>query len=51
MKKHNHIAPQLMESLQMLKFWLKKDCLNFTKGWITLQNNMMLGEDDDDLLE
>ena len=39
-----------MESLQMLKFWLKKDCLNFTKGWITSQKDMVFDEDNNDLL-
>ncbi|KIK26888.1 hypothetical protein PISMIDRAFT_42240, partial [Pisolithus microcarpus 441] len=28
-KKHNHIMPALMEALQMLKFSLKKECLDF----------------------
>ncbi|KIK20175.1 hypothetical protein PISMIDRAFT_73321, partial [Pisolithus microcarpus 441] len=32
MKKHNRIAPALMEALQMLKFGLKKECLDFTRG-------------------
>ncbi|KAF8124476.1 hypothetical protein EV363DRAFT_1178050, partial [Boletus edulis] len=50
-KKHNHIAPLLMEALQMLKFWLKKDHLNFTKDWVTPQKDMISNEDnDDDLL-
>jgi hypothetical protein len=30
-KKRNRISPLLMEALQMLKFYLKKDRLNFTK--------------------
>ncbi|OJA12305.1 hypothetical protein AZE42_10248 [Rhizopogon vesiculosus] len=34
-KKCNRISPSLMEALQMLKFHLKKEHLNFTRGWIT----------------
>ncbi|KAF8129616.1 hypothetical protein EV363DRAFT_1168993 [Boletus edulis] len=49
-KKRNRISPLLMEALQMLKFWLKKDRLNFTKGWITPQKDMVFDEDSDDLL-
>ncbi|KAG9309366.1 hypothetical protein JVU11DRAFT_10603 [Chiua virens] len=49
-KKCNCIAPVLMEALQMLKFWLKKDCLNFTQGWITPQKDMVFDDNDDDLL-
>ena len=39
-----------MEVLQMLKFWIKKDRLNFTKDWITPQKEMVINEDNDDLL-
>ena len=39
-----------METLQMLKFWLKKDHLNFTKDWITPQKDMAFNEDNNDLL-
>lgn len=35
MCKHNQINPILMEALQMLKFALKKKCLNFTCGMFT----------------
>lgn len=31
--KRNRISPVLMEALQMLKFSLKKERLNFTEGW------------------
>ncbi|KIL57978.1 hypothetical protein M378DRAFT_188346 [Amanita muscaria Koide BX008] len=34
-KKRNRINPALMESLQILKFGLKKSRLNFTENWIT----------------
>jgi hypothetical protein len=33
--KRNRISPVLMEALQMLKHMLKKDRLNFMKGWST----------------
>lgn len=32
----------------MLKFWLKKDRLDFTKDWITPQKEMMMNDGDDD---
>ena len=31
--KRNRISPMLMEALQMLKFMLKKQRLNFMAGW------------------
>jgi hypothetical protein len=36
-KKRNCISPILMEALQMVKFSLKKERLNFTKGWSASQ--------------
>jgi len=33
--KRNRISPDLMEALQMLKHSLKKERLNFMKGWPT----------------
>jgi hypothetical protein len=39
-KKRNRINPALMESLQMLKFALKKARLDFTRGWITPEHMM-----------
>jgi hypothetical protein len=33
--KQNQINPVLMEALQLLKFLLKKECLNFTHRWST----------------
>ncbi|KIM60351.1 hypothetical protein SCLCIDRAFT_52033, partial [Scleroderma citrinum Foug A] len=49
-KKRNHISPTLMEALQMLKFWIKKDRLNFMKDWITPQKEMVTNEQSEDLL-
>ena len=31
--KRNRISPVLMEALQLLKFMLKKQCLDFINGW------------------
>ena len=39
-----------MEALQMLKFWLKKDQLHFTRQWITSQKDMLHDEDTEDTL-
>ncbi|OBZ73092.1 Zinc finger BED domain-containing protein 4 [Grifola frondosa] len=40
-KKRNHMKPILMEALQILKFGLKKDRLDFTTGWITSEESMV----------
>src|SRR5882672_4946933 len=48
-KKRNRINPMLMESLQMLKFALKKT-LDFTGGWITPEHAMKEHVIDQDLL-
>jgi hypothetical protein len=34
--KHNRLSPAMIEILQMLKFMLKKEQLNFMKGWVAL---------------
>jgi hypothetical protein len=49
MKKQNRISPLLMEALQMLKFHLKKECLNFTNSWVTAESQMT--EDDPDAVD
>ena len=49
-KKQNCISPALMEALQMLKFWLKKDRLHFTQQWITSEKDMVYDEDTEDAL-
>jgi hypothetical protein len=46
-KKRNHISPTLMEALQMLKFHLKKDWLNFTKDWATSHQQLLEDEPDE----
>jgi len=38
--KRNRISPVLMEALQLLKFSLKKQRLNFMEGWSTSQAAM-----------
>jgi hypothetical protein len=38
--KQNQISPVLMEALQLLKFLLKKECLNFINGWSTSEAAM-----------
>jgi hypothetical protein len=49
-KKRNRIHPILMEALQMLKFALKKERLNFMQGWITSESLMCDREPEGDLL-
>jgi len=46
-KHWNCISPLLMESLQMLKFNLKEDHLNFMAGW-TMQEKQMTDDDPED---
>src|SRR6267154_2508954 len=46
-KKRNRISPSLMETLQMLKFHLKKEHLNFTHGWVTSQKLLLEDEPDE----
>jgi hypothetical protein len=38
--KRNWMSPMLMEALQLLKFSLKKERLNFTAGWATPESVM-----------
>ena len=40
--KQNQISPVLMEALQMLKYLLKKEYLNFMKEWLTLEEAAIL---------
>jgi hypothetical protein len=40
--KQNRISPPLMEALQMLKYSLKKECLNFMDKWPT--SEAVMGE-------
>jgi len=38
-RRRNQIAPHLMEQLQMLKFMLKKDRLDFTPEWYVTEKD------------
>ena len=44
-KKRNHIKPELMEALQILKFALKKERLNFTSGLLTAEKELLISKD------
>lgn len=49
--RRNRINPVLMESLQMLKYTLKKHRLNFMEGWLTDEKSMCGNADpEEDLL-
>lgn len=50
-KKRNRISPLLMEVLQMLKFHLKKERLNFMEGWLTAEKEMSKIEPEEGLLQ
>jgi hypothetical protein len=52
-KRRNSISPLLMEALQMYKFYLKKERLNFTANWSTTEKQQTVddpGEDGENLL-
>jgi hypothetical protein len=49
-KKRNRINALLMEALQMLKFYLKKERLNFTELWMTPDAQMVEDDPEGDLL-
>lgn len=49
-KRRNRIGPPLMEALQMLKFHLKKERLNFTAAWAIAEKEMIDDDPDEDLL-
>ena len=49
-KWRSRINPLTMEALQMLKFHLKKERLDFTKGWTTSERQMVDDNPDEDLL-
>ena len=48
MKRQNRIHPVLMEVLQMLKFSLKQQWLNFTDGWAITEDELQYYTDDDE---
>ncbi|KIJ91108.1 hypothetical protein K443DRAFT_115544 [Laccaria amethystina LaAM-08-1] len=47
-KRRNRIHPVLMEALQMLKFSLKQQWLNFTEGWAVTEQELEYYADDDE---
>jgi hAT family C-terminal dimerisation region len=49
-KKRNRISPVLMESLQMLKYHLKKERLNFTDGWSLSEKELIEDAPEEDML-
>lgn len=53
-KKRNCISPVLMEALQMVKFSVKKERLNFTRGWAVsrwaMESEMVSDNGSDELL-
>jgi hypothetical protein len=49
-KKRNRISPALMEALQMVKFSLKKERLDFAKYHAMSEREMLFNEDTEDTL-
>ena len=49
-KKRNHISPILMEALQMLKYHLKKECLNFMEHLVLSEKDLIKDGPEEDLL-
>jgi hypothetical protein len=49
-KRQNCINPLLMESLQMLKYSLKKERLNFMEGWQLKEKDLTEDAPEEDLL-
>lgn len=49
-KRRNRINPLLMESLQMLKYHLKKERLNFMEGWQLKEKELTEDAPKEDLL-
>jgi hypothetical protein len=49
-KRQNCISPVLMEALQMLKFSLKKEHLDFMSAWMVDRKEMSIDNPDSDIL-
>ena len=45
-KKRNHIKPELMEALQILKFALKKEHMNFTRDLLVDEMDLQFLKDE-----
>ena len=50
-KQRNRISPPLMEALQMQKFMIKKERLNFMDGWMVQEKQLVDDDLDVDLLQ
>jgi hypothetical protein len=50
-RRRNRISPDLMEALQVLKFHLKKERLDFMAGWSTSKKQMVDDHSEEDLLQ
>jgi hypothetical protein len=50
-KRRNRISPLVMEALQMLKFQLRKERLDFMTGWKTLREEMIDDDPEEDILQ
>jgi len=49
-KWRNCINSLLIEAFQVLKFYLMREHLNFTNGWIIVEKKMLKDEPNEDLL-
>ena len=49
-KRRNRISPLLMEALQMLKFYVKAEHLNFMEAWMVEEKMLSVEDPDSDLL-
>ena len=49
-RRRNRISPPLMEALQMLKFYLKKERLSFTASWVLAEKDLADDVPDDNFL-
>ena len=46
----NHIGPNLMEALQMLKYSIQNDLINFTKEGLAMEKDLVFEYTSQDLL-
>ena len=46
-KKRNQLSPLTMGALQMLKFYLKKECLHFIRGWVVSKKQMAINKSEE----
>jgi hypothetical protein len=50
-KKRNQLGADIMEALQILKYDLKQERLDFVKHWVTPVTDLALDNEDDDVDE